>query len=70
MICPKCKGNTRVEQSQKVNEIVARKRVCVECGYKFFTEETEIETSVALEYFYKPYSTYARKVKDGKRRSS
>lgn len=41
MICPICDGDTKVlytEQDYERNRIM-RKRECIECGFRFFSEE-------------------------------
>ena len=35
MICPACKGKTKIRQTFEA----FRKRLCLECGLKFVTEE-------------------------------
>ena len=52
MNCPKCNCKTSVQDSRKVEMNVYRRRICMECGYKFFTEETEIEDNSALRYYW------------------
>ena len=55
MICPKCGGKTRVRDNvnnEESNENY-RKRVCQECGHKFYTVEFEVETD---DHFKKSWS--------------
>ena len=52
MTCPKCEGKTKVLESRTVELLVARKRECLECGYRFFTEETEVEDNTAMKYYW------------------
>ncbi len=52
MTCPVCGGKTRVECNVSEPDCVYRKRRCKECGYRFFTEETEIGEK-APKGFYK-----------------
>ena len=40
MMCPKCYGPTKVNESrEKVDGIVYRRRWCLECGHRFTTNE-------------------------------
>lgn len=51
MICPKCSSKTKVTDSRVVDEMVFRKRMCIECGFKFTTEEMTIEDNdIRKEY--------------------
>ena len=51
MICPKCKSKTKVTDSRVVDEMVFRKRVCIECSFRFTTEEMTIEDNdIRKEY--------------------
>ena len=44
MTCPVCGEETRVVDSRKPDcETVWRRRECKECGYRFETEEREVE---------------------------
>lgn len=44
MTCPICGGKTRVVDSRQPDvETVRRRRECLECGYRFNTEERETE---------------------------
>ena len=52
MTCPKCESNTIVKDSRKVNNLVARRRVCKNCDYSFYTEEVEVDNNDALKYFW------------------
>ena len=49
MTCPKCFGKVRVMDTQSDDETVYRRRVCVECGYLFYTEEFE-STSAEMNF--------------------
>lgn len=40
MLCPNCKIKTKVIDSRSNGEIVARRRVCKQCGYKIHTMES------------------------------
>ena len=51
MNCPKCEGKTTVIDSRTIDEYVARKRQCKVCGYKFYTEEVEVEESEAMRKY-------------------
>ena len=42
MTCPVCGGKTRVVDVVTEVDCTYRRRKCTECGYRFFTEETEI----------------------------
>lgn len=42
MTCPICGADTKIIDSRKHIDYVSRKRKCIECGYKFATEEKEI----------------------------
>lgn len=50
MECPKCEGKSRVVDSRKVETIVFRRRICNVCGYRFYTEEIQIEKDEADIY--------------------
>lgn len=52
MNCPECEGKTAVAISKKVEMLVARQRVCLKCGYIFYTEEVEVEGADALKYYW------------------
>lgn len=41
MTCPICEGTTKVIDSRPTCDTVRRCRVCVDCGYKFNTIETD-----------------------------
>lgn len=49
MLCPKCGGVTRVEETRDANDQIVRRRVCKVCKHRFMTAETVIEFSVGLE---------------------
>ena len=51
MNCPECDAKTKVIDSRKVELVVARYRVCKNCGYSFYTEETEVEDHESLKYY-------------------
>lgn len=48
MNCPKCGGKTSVEDSRTLDDVVARKRMCKECGHWFYTEEIEVVNNDTL----------------------
>lgn len=41
MTCPVCGGKTKVDETCTDGEQIYRRRVCKECGYIFYTTETE-----------------------------
>jgi len=41
MNCPKCEGQTKVIDTAAVYDSVIRRRECLSCGQRFFTEELE-----------------------------
>lgn len=41
MKCPVCGGNTKVIDSRCEDDCVNRKRMCLECGYRFATIEVD-----------------------------
>jgi transcriptional regulator NrdR family protein len=41
MTCPVCGEKSRVIDSRGDCEVTYRKRVCIECGHVFYTEERE-----------------------------
>ena len=47
MTCPVCGGKTKVVDSRVEVDNVLRRRNCIECGYRIYTEE--IETANARE---------------------
>lgn len=53
MFCPECGGKTTVIDSRKVELVVARLRLCKDCGYSFYTEEVEVEDHEAIKYYRK-----------------
>lgn len=53
MYCIKCGERTKVIDSRIVEELVARQRLCSSCGHKFYTEETEVDESEAMKFYYK-----------------
>lgn len=53
MYCIKCGERTKVIDSRIVEETVARQRLCPSCGYKFYTEETEVDEYEAMKFYYK-----------------
>ena len=50
MICPRCEKETYVVDSCAVELNVFRTRKCKYCGYKFYTEEIELEPEDARAY--------------------
>lgn len=50
MECPKCSGKSNVVNSRKVEMNVFRVRVCKDCGFRFYTEEVEIDNEEARAY--------------------
>ena len=42
MTCPVCGGKTKIMRTLVDYETVQRKRKCLECNHKFFTEECEV----------------------------
>lgn len=52
MICPECDGKTKVVDSRVVEENVFRIRKCVECGYRFCTEELLIDDKETERAYY------------------
>ena len=52
MNCPECDGKTKVTISRRVEMVVARQRICLKCGYIFYTEEVEVEETDALKYYW------------------
>lgn len=65
MICPECEGKTKVVVSKSVELNVYRKRECKECGYTFYTEETEIDDNEALRFYYAEAQNRFRQKKAG-----
>lgn len=60
MRCPKCEGFAKVidnVNNSDTNEVY-RKRLCIMCGYEFFTSETEIDGG---QRFKNIWSLYHRK---------
>lgn len=50
MNCPKCgKPGTRVMDSRCIEEGQFRRRICQACGYEFYTEEYEADSSDGLK---------------------
>lgn len=44
MTCPKCDGKTQVIDSRKISvDTIHRRRRCKACGYRFSTEEMEVD---------------------------
>lgn len=44
MTCPVCGADTRIINSRCPDvDVVRRRRKCVECGYRFTTEEYEVK---------------------------
>jgi len=41
MTCPKCEGKLTVVDSRSDCDAVYRKRRCLACNYRFYTEEVE-----------------------------
>ena len=39
MICPICRGTTKIARTEKYDTVVRRCRECVECGWHFNTAE-------------------------------
>ena len=39
MLCPSCRGKTKVIDSRETTTGVCRRRKCLECGVKFTTKE-------------------------------
>lgn len=48
MQCSKCGGQSRVTQTVRTRNIVARKRKCQRCGRAFTTQEIESEAGQIL----------------------
>lgn len=61
MTCPRCGGKTKVKGSKSDCESVHRERICMECGYGFYTEEYEAKSP---ETYKKLYNEYWRKKHD------
>jgi transcriptional regulator NrdR family protein len=54
MVCPECDcEKTIVKDSRPVEDNVFRRRVCSECGHKFFTEEVVIRDEKLLKNYHK-----------------
>ena len=51
MICPKCKSKAKTVAGaiNKEHDEVYRKRVCTECGYKFYTVEFPVEPNIQFK---------------------
>lgn len=41
MTCPKCNGKTKILDSRGGGDSVKRRRLCLECGYRFSTIEID-----------------------------
>lgn len=41
MTCPICGGDTKVPDTRCLGDSVSRRRMCVECGYRFNTIEID-----------------------------
>lgn len=63
MNCPECDGKTGVKDSRQIEMNVYRRRVCKGCGYKFYTEETEIEDTSGFRYYWANAQSEYRKGK-------
>jgi len=44
MTCPVCGGKTYVASTIKCKNTVARRRLCTNCGYAFYTDEVETDS--------------------------
>ena len=53
MYCPKCGGRTQVTFTGTLEDLVARLRVCKECGHRFCTEEIEVLNDDSILMVYK-----------------
>jgi len=60
MQCQNCGGKLNVIDSRHSNELVKRRRICIECGAKFFTIET---------FFFKASKALEEKTKKNKNNS-
>ena len=58
MNCPKCNGQVKVSECFSNNDAVYRIRKCIECGYRFSTEEKYS----CSKMFYKLKSDYYKKL--------
>jgi transcriptional regulator NrdR family protein len=50
MNCPKCNADTMVLESRRKVDMIHRRRKCLECGYRFNTDEilTDAHRSLSL----------------------
>jgi len=62
MICPKCKGKTRVVETRfyDIENEIYRRRKCIDCDNSFFTVEFEVEENEVLRELWKTVTAMAR----------
>lgn len=49
MLCPMCEGKTVVIDSQAKPDLVKRRRKCIECNFRFNTEEVDADYFKKIE---------------------
>lgn len=56
MVCPKCRAKIIVIDTVSESNRITRRRKCVKCSYRFFTEETIIGDKTPEGFFKKRQS--------------
>ena len=59
MVCAICGGKTIVKSTVKFSDEIARQRVCIKCGYVFYTSEAEISEELGKNLINARYKQYA-----------
>lgn len=60
MNCPECDGKTIVRETKIIELNKYRKRMCKNCGHRFYTEETVVEDISAFRYYWANYKAEQR----------
>ena len=46
MICPRCRGNTLVEETRKCDTMVVRRHQCKNCKKRFYSKEVVMDWNI------------------------
>lgn len=63
MTCPVCGGKSKVEKSCSDTETIYRRRSCQECGYVFYTTESESTSDGFYKTMLENHPSYKRPYK-------
>ena len=63
MTCPFCGGKSKIEKTCSNTEEIYRRRSCLECGYVFYTTETESTSDEFYKTMLEKHPSYTRPYK-------